>query len=791
MEGYYHVIDITSELTRDAIIDIFNRGISADATWEPNFNVILRNKSNRMEKISYYDRGASKKSTVVRVFKKNGPPGGIVLYTDPRVFKPELILEVVTNYEYTCPATGDWVAHVCWSVTQTVSSKNSADMNLAYDRAMKIISADAPPQEGFKLYFFLTSSAEKPQPSAPQKELFKERIQAKKDMDFALRIFAGYVNAPPQPTLKMTINQPAHLSRAHYLYQLRRSLTGYYASVKIDGLHCIGVNIGRRLYYVFDNECRTVDSGIEETYIADMEFVDGKYHVLDVIAFNNEHVSFMPFGDRYTYFPAIADKFKKFDWVAEKEFIVFSDPDKVYSRLIEMRKKFPKNDGYVFYSPSGDYKSTVIYKVKPAEKNTIDFYLRAIPDDLRKKYGGGEEEGTSYFLFVGIRPQLLELIGIRKFEDYDRMIGRNETQGRRDLPIQFSPMTNPRAFIWHGAPPNLDRRVCELLHRDGTWYLDRLRPDKEGTFGNAFLTAETQWMDNTNPLTLEFICGKTTSKDDEEEGSYFNAPAVDDKNNLYSDINRSNREFKRALYKAARGSSCLDLAGGRGADFIAWIQAGFGSVFVVDADIDAISELARRRAEMAMSQSYRRHRDSRFPHIMALVADLNQPYANTIDLMEPYGVRRFDTVCCNFAIHYFISTLQNFVSLVAETIKPGGHFFYTCFDGERVLELLVAGDGLWEVYQDERIKYRIRAPPTVLKDKAAALKMGAQIDVLLPFSNGNLYPESLVDVTATNGAFEAAGFEVVKIVRKDDIDKLPEVDRVYAGLFVGVLLRKK
>ena len=60
--------------------------------------------------------------------------------------------------------------------------------------------------------------------------------------------------------------------------------------------------------------------------------------------------------------------------------------------MLKMRTEFKPNDGFIFYSPFGDYRTMSIYKVKPSEKNTIDFFVKEIPSDLREKYARANAE---------------------------------------------------------------------------------------------------------------------------------------------------------------------------------------------------------------------------------------------------------------------------------------------------------------------------------------------------------------------------------------------------------------
>ena len=104
-------------------------------------------------------------------------------------------------------------------------------------------------------------------------------------------------------------------------------------------------------------------------------------------------------------------------------------------------------------------------------------------------------------------------------------------------------------------------------------------------------------------------------------------------------------------------------------------------------------------------------------------------------------------IVCNFAIHYFVQVLPEFMSMIRELLAPGGVIIITAFNGSQVIDALTAGNVKfgedWVLMENDNKKYIIRR-----KFKSDTLENSGQvIGVKLPFSGDKLYDEYLVNRT--------------------------------------------
>jgi len=824
-------VDITKFLSIVDIINLINTG-----KWTNNSFTSTVNCETLAFKKTRYEGKSAQSSEILqyKTLSSSERHGGKVIVktiapTILRHFDSGTFIDIEGHYvlsqlvEIGGQTDRDWTLNVEFIMRQRFNKTQKNSPIPAYiTTVLDMIAAPAAPTVYDEVRVYYLSQNNSPATQTPDDNIILPRIEQAQKMKRVLDIFTAFSGGPQARTLKSAFNQPKHLSRAYYLYALNSNIEGYYYTPKLDGEKCIFVNLNRKSWLLFETRVEEFKSTIDEAYIADCELMTpNKLYIVDVIAVNNEHLAAFPFAERLARFadftariPEIPEKYK-FDATKEFKPVIFQNDiaqrKKILADMHALAKKYPENDGFILYSPNGSYLTTSILKVKPAEKNTIDFYIKECSADLRDKYvsvaGSAERKKKEaspvypvrvFFLFSSIRKELMARLGIRKFDDYSRVINerRSSTFTSDIIPIQFSPATHPRAYIWittaHPETEILDEQVGEFSFNGANFILDRMRPDKIDTYGNAFLTAETQWLDMANPLTLEFICGLSASASDDnndpsgdeppadEESSYFQA--IRPEENIYQQFQKENRRFKGELYhEHMRGApKIIDFAGGRGADMKNWQMAQIRSVMVVEQDEDAVAELIRRRNEILTTK---RHEE--MPRLYALVYNLNLPAAPILASIEKYNLLPFDGASCNFAIHYLVPNITDFASLVSQCLRPRARFFFTCFDGQKVFDLLAANNGVYEVYEGERLKYKL-----VSKYNEKKFTRFLKIDVLLPFSRGRMYEEFLVDIEEFKKQFANADMTFIK--RHDfKSERVPDIDKEYAALMTGIVFEKK
>eukprot|EP01052_Picozoa_sp_SAG31_P033655 SAG31_NODE_3831_length_3841_cov_2.450561_3_plen_234_part_00 len=168
---------------------------------------------------------------------------------------------------------------------------------------------------------------------------------------------------------------------------------------------------------------------------------------------------------------------------------------------------------------------------------------------------------------------------------------------------------------------------------------------------------------------------------------------------------------KRALInRFTRGAAeVLDIASGQGGDLRKWVDAGVLRITGLDRAESEVAEATRRFQDMAAkgeNWSHQRQTIGGQSSSQPLVAEdrvIDTIGKKELSLRDGF----FDAITIMFAFHYFFEdfdTLGQVLSDVGRCLKPGGYFFGTMPDGQRVLDLL--GDQC-EPYATSSFAYRL------------------------------------------------------------------------------------
>ena len=342
----------------------------------------------------------------------------------------------------------------------------------------------------------------------------------------------------------------------------------------------------------------------------------------------------------------------------------------------------------------------------------------------------------------------------------------------------------------------------DALREDGwKWIPIRVRHDKtsayrngEKNYGNAYHVADSVWTSIHYPVTPEMLKTGIISTDTNEDGIeevYYrgivgrsSTQALRDFHNLYVK--------RRLLMKSSKpGMTLVDLAVGRGGDIPKWIASKLSFVFGVDIARDNIHN--RIGGACARYLNYKKQVE-KMPYALFAQADSGK---NLIDgeafftdkgrqmmrailgtgekdeaklgrgLYRQYGVGKegFDIVSCQFALHYFFKddeTLDTFLSNVSALCKSGGVFVATCYDGEKVNDMLKEKSQGESVNLDKNGQ-RVWGITKEYEDDPTSSKFGTgyAIDVYQESIN-KLFREYLVSYPFLVEKFRQYGFEPEK-----------------------------
>ena len=544
--------------------------------------------------------------------------------------------------------------------------------------------------------------------------------------------------------LKQLGSSPIELTKSIYA-DILPNIKNFTITEKIDGIRSFVIMYPKlQVGYVLNN---IVENNIKEIKISDMTCLDlpsiynsniyennsiemvildteeykGIYYIFDIIYIKTEcdiYLFKLPFSERKLYMDFIINQPN----IQNKTFVRLTDDytNQIKTMYDIMDKKDYIIDGIIFTSINDAYNDTAHYKWKML--STIDFVAKKCPESLLgiNPYISIPDKSL-YILFSGINKNTCISLGLSRNSVFDKLFHTNGNY----FPIQFSPSICPNAYLFW-SDKSLDNKIVELTYTNHEWVFIKTRDDRivdldrKCYYGNNFKIAEFIFMNLINPITIEYLCG--------ENISYFK-----EQSDVYKYTRKFNNYVKKTLidtnYKLISSSSVIDLCSGRGQDLLKYINIGIKTIVLIDNDIDGLCEIVNRKHAYAC-------KSSRISECYMYHLNLTNPFKESIqslNVVNPHNKSKF--VICNFALHYLIpnkSKLLNFCRLLDRILEYDGIFIFTALSGKRVSELSRTGNE-WRLGS-----YSIK------------FKSNQKIDILLPFTDGKYYVETLINIEQLN-----------------------------------------
>lgn len=341
-------------------------------------------------------------------------------------------------------------------------------------------------------------------------------------------------------------------------------------------------------------------------------------------------------------------------------------------------------------------------------------------------------------------------------------------------------------FIWIPEPKETKKKTGDkangktgsgltLLPGMVPWTLVKLRADKDANvqdglaYGNSYTTALDTFNDILNPLTYADLLAppiEVTPEAPASENGKDEAYFAKDKGMDYQPTTNYNNFAKaQPLQQLAKANKVVDLMCGKGQDLFKFIGYQVKSLVCVDKDAKALDEL-RIRFRDRINEGYwylyppMPSRPGIDLHVMEYDMSKDLPgLSKRLTESHMLGTALADGVVCNLGLHYIIGSeaeMKSFIKFLDATLRVGGKFIFTSFNGNRVFQLL-SGLKKGEKWTSEKDKYSIRRD---YNDKT--LGYGLKISVLHPFSNGELYEENLLPTELVVAALAKAGYMLVQ-----------------------------
>lgn len=257
------------------------------------------------------------------------------------------------------------------------------------------------------------------------------------------------------------------------------------------------------------------------------------------------------------------------------------------------------------------------------------------------------------------------------------------------------------------------------------WVPLRVRYDKTSdllngkkNFGNAYHVANSNWHSIHNPISEEMIStGKNIPEVVHNNDVYYNRSTMESSTQALRDFHNLYVKSKLITSVSNRGDTLIDYAVGKGGDLSKWIKSNLKFVYGIDISKDNIMNQLDGACSryLNMKKKYKNAPNAIFVHGnsgenirngSAYYTEKDKEISKAVfgsgpkdsdiigkGIYKNYGMAEngFQISSCQFAIHYFFEnekTIHEFLRNISECTKLNGRFIGTCYDGNKVFNLL-------------------------------------------------------------------------------------------------------
>ena len=394
-----------------------------------------------------------------------------------------------------------------------------------------------------------------------------------------------------------------------------------------------------------------------------------------------------------------------------------------------------KTDGLIFtprgsaVAPQNDRRGktwTTVYKWKPASQNSIDFLVRFKDKSVDSDTGVEVQLGQLYVsrnakdIYIYPREMMTgEYVPHKLPEDF-------ELANTARIPSLFQPSIprDPDAYkimipmtkfpVDEEGQKVEDNTIIECAFNTETrkWIVMRTRYDKtyqykvlkEAQYGNDVSTANSIWTSMHVPVTIEMLENPSLVDDVAEDDSYYRDD-IDRNKRLLDNAYSFHLGIKDLLYEKyiKKGDTLLELAVGKGGDLNRWIRNQPSRVVGMDISLANLVSPVDSVSKRCLDAK----RNKRIPPVLPIQGNFTEhplfeqgdkympillgAQSGSTDYLKQFeGLKSFDDVSCQFAMHYACESEEKFRSFaknIRDTCK--GHFFGTCSDGKAIYSLLI------------------------------------------------------------------------------------------------------
>lgn len=396
----------------------------------------------------------------------------------------------------------------------------------------------------------------------------------------------------------------------------------------------------------------------------------------------------------------------------------------------------PRTTGIAPSSARRGYTWVHEYKWKPPSHNSIDFLVRFTDENVLDPVTGNPVKKGNLFVSKTVGEDIVyprqtmngEYVPPKLPEDLQKL---SQTNTRVPAPFQPSAPRDPDAYIIYipvdakGQPMDQNgERVedntiieCSFDIEKYGWTVMRTRYEKtykyrvlkEPNYGNDIKVAEDNWTSIHIPVSETMLTTFVSNPPD---------PTAEDDAYYRDDLKRTSREFeevykfhnriKDGLFSAnvKKDDTLLELACGRGGDMHKWKRTHASKVVAMDISLSNI-ESPKQGAVVRYLKEKADKPHEYLPPVLYVQGDMTEyplfeqedrympiltgaQTAPTEYLAQFEGLNKFDSISCQFAMHYACQSEEIFRAFAKNIQKYGKNIFFgTCSDGQAIYSLLL------------------------------------------------------------------------------------------------------
>lgn len=339
------------------------------------------------------------------------------------------------------------------------------------------------------------------------------------------------------------------------------------------------------------------------------------------------------------------------------------------------------------------------------------------------------------------------------------------------------------------------------------WQPLRVRNDKTSelrsgikNFGNAYHVANSNWQSIHNPITEDIITtGNNVLVENNDDDVYYNKISNKSETRALRDFH--NLFVKNILIEklSKPGFSLIDYAVGKGGDIPKWINAKLEFVLGIDLSKDNIENRLDGACARYLNYS---QKFTQLPKVVFLNGDsskniksgesfMNKKNSEIIKaifgegpkneimlgkgIYKNYGIAKngFNISSIQFGLHYMFENkmvLNNFLKNLAECTALNGYFIGTCYDGNKIFQLLnkIDNGGSRTIFRNDKKIWEITKRYENQEFIADESSLGLAIDVYQETIN-KVFREYLVNFKFLERLLENYGFV---LLNRDEIEQI-------------------